>query len=89
MPRVARSWRDPRRRSRRAGPSSCVAGLKQPGQPSVQPCNHTTNRAPGPFARLRGSIAWTLHGVHLTVGFGTAGGGRVGPCVVGSTRRAP
>src|SRR5258706_7829092 len=42
----------------RPPPASCVVGLKQPGQPSVQPCIQTTNRAPGPFARLRASVAW-------------------------------
>ena len=60
MPRRARSSPselvDRDRRGRRA--ASCVVGLKQPGQPSVQPWNQTTNRAPGPLARLRGSNAW-------------------------------
>jgi hypothetical protein len=57
---------------------SWVAGLKQPGQPSVQPCSQTTNRAPGPLARLRGSIAWTRSCTrgYFVAGFGTDGVGR-------------
>ena len=53
-------------------PAACVPGLKHPTHPSEHPCNHTTTRAPGPFARLRASIAWTRAITDYFAGSGAA-----------------